>query len=88
MTVEALTIKALDCQLFQTAHSQAKSHFINQIGFCENHSSLIHVSFTVWVWALTEKAIEAVRQWKFNPGYKDGKPVTVAPTIEVNFLLL
>jgi TonB family protein len=37
---------------------------------------------------LDEKAIEAVRQWKFKPGYHDGKPVTVAATIEVNFRLL
>jgi len=37
---------------------------------------------------LDEKAMEAVRQWKFKPGYKDGKPVTVAATIEVNFRLL
>jgi TonB family protein len=37
---------------------------------------------------LDEKAIEAVRQWKFKPGYKDGRPVTVAATIEVNFRLL
>jgi len=37
---------------------------------------------------LDEKALEAVRKWKFKPGYKDGKPVTVAATIEVNFRLL
>jgi TonB family protein len=37
---------------------------------------------------LDEKAIEAVRRWKFKPGYKDGRPVTVAATIEVNFRLL
>ncbi len=37
---------------------------------------------------LDEKAMEAVRKWKFKPGYKDGKPVTVAATIEVNFRLL
>jgi TonB family protein len=37
---------------------------------------------------LDEKAIEAVRQWKFKPGYKDGNPVTVAATIEVNFRTL
>lgn len=34
---------------------------------------------------LDEKAIEAVSQWKFRPGYKDGKAVTVAATVEVNF---
>lgn len=34
---------------------------------------------------LDEKAIEAVRQYKFEPGKRDGKPVAVAITIEVNF---
>jgi bla regulator protein blaR1 len=34
---------------------------------------------------LDEKAIEAVRQYRFKPGTLDGKPVSVAITIEVNF---
>jgi TonB family protein len=37
---------------------------------------------------LDEKAVEAVRQWVFKPGTKEGTPVTVAATIEVNFRLL
>ena len=37
---------------------------------------------------LDEKAIDAVSQWQFRPGMKNGAPVTVAASIEVNFRLL
>jgi protein TonB len=37
---------------------------------------------------LDEKAIEAVKKWKFRPASKDGKPVTVESQVEVNFRLL
>ena len=36
---------------------------------------------------LDEAAMAAVKQWKFAPGTKDGKPVRVSATIEVNFRL-
>ncbi len=36
---------------------------------------------------LDEKAIEAVRKWKFEPARKDGKPVAVQISVEVNFRL-
>jgi periplasmic protein TonB len=37
---------------------------------------------------LDENAIEAVSQWQFKPGTRDGQPVKVAATIEVNYRLL
>jgi len=36
---------------------------------------------------LDEKAIEAVKTWRFEPAMKDGKPVAVAVNIEVTFHL-
>jgi TonB family protein len=36
---------------------------------------------------LDQKAMEAVRNWKFEPAMKDGKPVAVQINVEVNFRL-
>ncbi len=36
---------------------------------------------------LDQKAIEAVKNWKFEPAMKDGKPVAVQINVEVNFRL-
>ena len=36
---------------------------------------------------LDEKAIEAVEQWRFKPGEKDGVPVRVAAKVQVSFRL-
>jgi TonB family protein len=37
---------------------------------------------------LDENAIDAVKQWRFQPGLKDGKPVRVVATVQVNFRLV
>ncbi len=34
---------------------------------------------------LDEKAVEAVSKWRFRPGQKEGHPVAVAATVNVNF---
>jgi periplasmic protein TonB len=36
---------------------------------------------------LDQEAIKAVRQWRFEPGTKDGKPVPVMVTLEMTFTL-
>ena len=36
---------------------------------------------------LDEKSIEAVRTWRFEPAMKDGKPVAVQISVEVEFHL-
>ena len=36
---------------------------------------------------LDEKAIEAVKNWKFEPAMKDGHPVRVEIAVEVDFHL-
>ena len=36
---------------------------------------------------LDEKAVEAARQYRFNPGLRNGKPVAVAMDLEINFQL-
>jgi TonB family protein len=37
---------------------------------------------------LDERAIEAVKQWKFRPGQQDGRPVATIATVDVSFRLL
>ena len=36
---------------------------------------------------LDEEAIKAVQKWQFKPGEKDGHPVTVGATIQIQFRL-
>ena len=37
---------------------------------------------------LDEQAVAAIKQWKFNPAQRDGGPIPVLATIEVNFKLM
>ncbi|MBI4905804.1 MAG: TonB family protein [Acidobacteria bacterium] len=37
---------------------------------------------------LDERALDAISEWRFKPGYKEGQPVNVQATIEVNFRLM
>jgi TonB family protein len=46
----------------------------------------LHLLCTDWP-SLNEKALEAVRRWRFQPGTKDGKPVQIEIEVEVEFHL-
>jgi TonB family protein len=52
-------------------------------GVASNFKVLNGVGF-----GLDEEGIEAVSQWRFKPGAKDGQPVRVAATIEINWRLM
>jgi protein TonB len=36
---------------------------------------------------LDQQAVKAMKQWRFKPGMKDGKPVAVRVNVEMNFTL-
>ncbi len=46
----------------------------------------IHIARSLGL-GLDEKAIEAVKQWKFDPAMRDGKPVAVEISVEIDFHL-
>lgn len=52
----------------------------------DGHTHEIRVSRSLGM-GLDQKAIEAVRKWRFEPAMKDGHPVAVQVNIEVNFRL-
>ncbi len=52
----------------------------------DGHTRDIRVARTLGM-GLDEKAIEAVKTWKFQPSVKDGRPVSVLVNVEVNFHL-
>ena len=52
----------------------------------DGRTSNIHISRSLGL-GLDEKAIEAVKDWKFEPAMKDGRPVAVAISVQVEFHL-
>ena len=52
----------------------------------DGHPQQIRVQRSLGM-GLDEKAMEAVRQWRFEPAKKDGQPVPVMINVEVNFRL-
>lgn len=59
---------------------------LNLIVGPDGRTSNIHIARTLGL-GLDEKAIEAVKGWTFQPAMKDGRPVAVAVTVQVEFHL-
>ena len=72
---EALNARVQGTVVFQVV--------INEAGVIVSPSVLSPLGF-----GLDEKALEAIQGWRFEPGRKDGKPVSIQATIEVHFRLL
>jgi TonB family protein len=53
----------------------------------DGRTSDIHVIRSLGM-GLDEKAVEAARQWRFDPAKKDGRPVPVEVDMEINFRLM
>jgi TonB family protein len=53
----------------------------------DGKTSNIHVIRSLGM-GLDEKAVEAARQWRFDPAKKDGQPVPVEVDMEINFRLM
>jgi len=53
----------------------------------DGKTSNIHVIRSLGM-GLDEKAVEAARQWRFDPARKDGHPVPVEVDMEINFRLM
>jgi TonB family protein len=53
---------------------------VDETGKPENVSVLSPIGF-----GLDSRAVDAVRQWSFRPGMKDGRPVRSVTTVEVRF---
>lgn len=55
----------------------------------DEHGAVRHVEVSAPLGlGLDEKAIEAVKKWRFQPGRQSGKPVPVWAVVEVHFRLL
>jgi outer membrane biosynthesis protein TonB len=49
---------------------------------------LVFAWFGVWAWGLDEKAVEAIKGWKFEPAFdKNGKHVASTTGVEIPFHL-
>jgi TonB family protein len=71
--------EALDAKLTGTVILSIE---VNEKGLVQNPRVLRGLGM-----GLDQKAIEAVMKWRFRPGMKAGKPVTVLAQVEVNFRL-
>jgi protein TonB len=75
------TPEAMDARIQGTVRLEAVVLDSGQVGDVEVTQSLDTV------YGLDAEAVKAMRQWQFEPGTKDGKPVAVRVEVEMSFTL-
>jgi TonB family protein len=75
------TREAMDAHIQGSVRLEAVVLTTGEIGDVEVTQSLDTV------YGLDDEAVKAIRQWRFEPGTKDGKPVAVRVEVEMSFKL-
>ncbi len=75
------TREAMDARIQGTVRLEAVVLTTGEVGDVEVTQSLDAV------YGLDDEAVKAIRQWRFEPGTKDGKPVAVRVEVEMSFKL-
>jgi protein TonB len=80
-------VSSAEPELTEEARRKHLSGNVQVYLWVDEHGNPTHVRVTRGVGlGLDEKAVEAVRKYKFKPATQDGKPVTVELYVDVNFL--
>jgi len=81
-----IVLKEVDPEFSEEARKQKFSGNVLVGLIVDEQGNPVHVRVMRGVGlGLDEKAVEAVRQYKFKPAMKDGKPVKVELSIDVRF---
>jgi TonB family protein len=75
------TPEAMEARIQGTVRLEAVVLDTGEVGDVEVTESLDTV------YGLDDEAVRAIRQWRFEPGTKDGKPVAVRIEVEMSFKL-
>jgi periplasmic protein TonB len=81
-----VVIHSVDPEYTEAAHKAKVSGRVLMTIYVDTNGNPSHIRVNRGLGqGLDQKAVEALRQYKFKPAMKDGKPVLVEISLEVNF---